>query len=118
MMRSGEYKNSPEFSEKDRAIIEWAEHVAKGTASKRDDIYDILRGSIAPSIFGLPAVKESLMLQLFGGVARKNADGKRNRGDIHILLMGDPGVAFLCPGVEGFCVFKHQIPCFHAIKKK
>jgi len=33
------------------------------------------------------------MLQLFGGVARLNPDGTRNRGDIHILLMGDPGVA-------------------------
>ena len=37
--------------------------------------------------------KESLMLQLFGGVSGKNADGTRVRGDIHILLMGDPGVA-------------------------
>ena len=40
MMSSGEYKNSPEFSETDRSIIEWAEHVARGTASKRDDIYE------------------------------------------------------------------------------
>ena len=38
-------------------------------------------------------VKQSLMLQLFGGVSRKNDDGTRSRGDIHILLMGDPGVA-------------------------
>ena len=38
-------------------------------------------------------IKGSLMLQLFGGVARLNEDGTRNRGDIHILLMGDPGVA-------------------------
>ncbi len=37
--------------------------------------------------------KESLMLQLFGGVASKAKDGTRLRGDIHILLMGDPGVA-------------------------
>ena len=61
--------------------------------SKRDDLYDLMKGSIAPSIFGFPRIKESLLLQLFGGVARKNADGNRNRGDIHILLMGDPGVA-------------------------
>ena len=33
------------------------------------------------------------MLQLFGGEAQVNEDGTRNRGDIHILLMGDPGVA-------------------------
>ena len=49
--------------------------------------------SIAPSIFGMERVKESLMLQLFGGEAQVNEDGTRNRGDIHILLMGDPGVA-------------------------
>ena len=61
--------------------------------ANRSDIYDLFSGSIAPSIFGMPRVKESLMLQLFGGVARLNPDGTRNRGDIHILLMGDPGVA-------------------------
>ena len=33
------------------------------------------------------------MLQLFVGVASKAKDGTRLRGDIHILLMGDPGVA-------------------------
>jgi len=38
-------------------------------------------------------VKRSLALQLFGGVARINQDRTRTRGDIHILLMGDPGVA-------------------------
>ena len=57
------------------------------------DIYDRLSSSIAPSIFGMEKIKETLMLQLFGGVARLNPDGTRNRGDIHILLMGDPGVA-------------------------
>ena len=61
--------------------------------SRRPDIYDLFTNSIAPSIFGMEYVKRSLMLQLFGGVARLNADGTRNRGDLHILLMGDPGVA-------------------------
>ena len=56
-------------------------------------VYDVLTRSIAPSIFGMERVKESLMLQLFGGEAQVNEDGTRNRGDIHILLMGDPGVA-------------------------
>ena len=46
-----------------------------------------------PSLFGMTRQKESLMLQLFGGVASKAKDGTRLRGDIHILLMGDPGVA-------------------------
>ena len=38
-------------------------------------------------------IKKSLVLQLLGGVARKYGDGTRTRGDIHILLLGDPGVA-------------------------
>ena len=61
--------------------------------SRRPDIYEVFTNSIAPSIFGMTEVKRSLMLQLFGGVARLNTDGTRNRGDLHILLMGDPGVA-------------------------
>lgn len=61
--------------------------------SKRDDLDELLINSIAPSIFGMYGIKRSLMLQLFGGVARINPDGTRGRGDIHVLLMGDPGVA-------------------------
>lgn len=61
--------------------------------ARRKDIYQVLTRSIAPSIYGMAHVKQSLMLQLFGGVSRKNDDGTRSRGDIHILLMGDPGVA-------------------------
>lgn len=55
---------------------------------------DIIRkivGSIAPSIYGLTMEKEALALQLFGGVAKKLPDGRRIRGDSHILLIGDPG---------------------------
>ena len=73
-------------------ISDEEEHEIKELA-RREDVYDILKQSIAPSIFGMNPQKESLMLQLFGGVSGKNADGTRVRGDIHILLMGDPGVA-------------------------
>ena len=52
--------------------------------ASRSDIYDLFSRSIAPSIFGMARVKESLMLQLFGGVARLNPDGTRNRGVISI----------------------------------
>ena len=57
------------------------------------DPLNLIRASIAPSVFGEEAIKRSLALQLFGGVRRINRDGTRQRGDIHILLMGDPGVA-------------------------
>ncbi len=52
-----------------------------------------LTQSIAPSIYGFEQIKESVLLQLFGGVKKKKTDGGSTRGDIHLLLVGDPGVA-------------------------
>jgi len=61
--------------------------------AKNDDIYDKLRESIAPTIWGLSQEKEALVLQLFGGIPKLMADGTRIRGDIHVLLVGDPSTA-------------------------
>ncbi len=47
--------------------------------------------SLAPSIYGHDRVKEAILLQLVSGVAKMRDDGVRTRGDIHILLIGDPG---------------------------
>lgn len=52
-----------------------------------------LTQSIAPSIYGFEQIKESVLLQLFGGIKKKKSDGGSTRGDIHLLLVGDPGVA-------------------------
>lgn len=49
--------------------------------------------SIAPSIYGHDAIKEAVALQLFGCEAIDLLDGTRIRGDTHVLLTGDPGVA-------------------------
>ena len=49
--------------------------------------------SISPSIWGNENVKKALALQLFGGVPKSRSDGTKVRGDIHVLLVGDPGVA-------------------------
>jgi replicative DNA helicase Mcm len=49
--------------------------------------------SVAPSIYGHDQVKEALLLQMFGGVRKKHDDGVVRRGDIHVLLVGDPGAA-------------------------
>lgn len=57
------------------------------------DLLKKMVDSIAPSIYGYEEIKQSLVLQLFGGVKKKRADGTDTRGDIHILLVGDPGVA-------------------------
>jgi replicative DNA helicase Mcm len=61
--------------------------------SADEKILDNLARSIAPSIWGYEEIKKSLVLQLFGGIRKIHADGQKSRGDIHILLIGDPGVA-------------------------
>ncbi len=61
--------------------------------SRDPTIYDKMRQSIAPTIYGLDTEKDALVLQLFGGIAKEMPDGTRTRGDIHMLLVGDPGTA-------------------------
>lgn len=56
-------------------------------------LFEKLTKSIIPSVWGYDEIKRCLILQLFGGVVKIHADGQRSRGDIHILLIGDPGVA-------------------------
>jgi len=57
------------------------------------NVLEKLAGGIAPSIYGYEEVKKALVLQLFGGVKKIKKDGTRTRGDFHLLLVGDPGVA-------------------------
>ncbi|CAL6312563.1 unnamed protein product [Bathycoccus prasinos] len=57
------------------------------------EFYSRLAKSIAPEIYGHLDVKKALLLLLCGGVMRVLDDGVKVRGDIHICLMGDPGVA-------------------------
>ena len=57
------------------------------------EVFQKLRGSIAPAIYGYDEIKEALVLQMFSGVRKVSSDGTVSRGDIHLFLMGDPGVA-------------------------
>ncbi|MFC6756788.1 MULTISPECIES: LAGLIDADG family homing endonuclease [Haloarcula] len=59
--------------------------------SNESDIYDQMVGAIAPSIYGYEKEKLAMMLQLFSGVTKELPDGSRIRGDLHMLLIGDPG---------------------------
>lgn len=68
-------------------IKEILEIAADPNISKR------LAQSIAPSIYGFEKIKEAVLLQLFGGVKKTKSDGGSTRGDMHVLLVGDPGVA-------------------------
>jgi replicative DNA helicase Mcm len=72
-----------DISEADkRAIVE---------LSQETDIYDRVIESIAPSIYGYDEEKLAIAMQLFSGVTKNLPDDSRIRGDLHILLIGDPG---------------------------
>lgn len=56
------------------------------------DVYNKIINSTAPSIQGYREIKEAIALQLFGGSPKLLEDKTRIRGDIHILIVGDPGI--------------------------
>ncbi|MDO5809601.1 MAG: minichromosome maintenance protein MCM [Methanobrevibacter sp.] len=60
--------------------------------SQDPHIHDKIIRSTAPSIRGYPNVKEAIALQLFGGASKQLEDETKLRGDIHILIVGDPGI--------------------------
>merc|ERR1712203_1238510 len=62
-------------------------------AAREGNMFDRCARSIAPEIFGHLDVKKALLLVLIGSFTKTMQDGMRIRGDIHTLLMGDPGVA-------------------------
>ena len=82
------------------------DHTAKGNAifseeeeaeflemSRRPDIYNVLADCIAPSIYGNRDIKKAIACLLFGGSKKILPDGMKLRGDINVLLLGDPGTA-------------------------
>ncbi|PIN79610.1 AAA family ATPase [Candidatus Woesearchaeota archaeon CG10_big_fil_rev_8_21_14_0_10_34_8] len=71
------------LNEKDRKDIE--------ELAKDPKIIEKIATSLAPGIYGHDRIKEALALQFVGGVKKLRDDGVMSRGDIHMLLIGDPG---------------------------
>ena len=82
------------------------DHTAKGNAifseeeeqeflemSRRPDLYNVFANCIAPSIYGNADIKKAIACLLLGGSKKILPDGMKLRGDINVLLLGDPGTA-------------------------
>jgi len=61
--------------------------------SRRPDLYSLFASCIAPSIYGNADIKKAITCLLLGGSKKILPDGMRLRGDINVLLLGDPGTA-------------------------
>eukprot|EP00456_Euglypha_rotunda_P042988 TRINITY_DN3359_c0_g2_i1.p1 TRINITY_DN3359_c0_g2~~TRINITY_DN3359_c0_g2_i1.p1 ORF type:complete len:287 (-),score=55.27 TRINITY_DN3359_c0_g2_i1:97-873(-) len=72
--------------------------------SKTPNLYERISNSIAPAIMGHEDIKKAIACQLFGGSRKVLSDGMRLRGDINILLLGDPSV-----GKSQFLKFAVQV---------
>jgi len=76
----------------DRRLTEEDVQQVVEMAKDPDIIQDLVR-SVAPGLWGNDVVKLAMLLQQVGGVTKRLDDGQKLRGDTHILLVGDPGVA-------------------------
>lgn len=61
--------------------------------ASRPNVYETLAQSIAPSVYGMDDIKKAMLCQLFGGTRKQMSDSSFRRGEIHILFVGDPGMA-------------------------
>ncbi|MBU1111870.1 MAG: minichromosome maintenance protein MCM [archaeon] len=84
------YLEPTEDNPNDMKITPEEEQQIKDIANNQNAL-NLVANSIAPSIYGHDKIKEALVLQLVGGCKKERTDGVTTRGDMHMLLIGDPG---------------------------
>ncbi|MFQ5969660.1 MAG: minichromosome maintenance protein MCM [Nitrososphaerales archaeon] len=77
----------------ERFFITQEDEVQIKRIANNTEAYDKLITSLAPHIYGHDILKESILLQIIGSSQRELEDGTKIRGDINVLLVGDPGTA-------------------------
>jgi len=85
VLRKDEKSEADRLTDEDKRIIH--------QLAKDETIGERIIASIAPSVFGHDDIKRALALSLFGGVTKNPGDKHKVRGDINVLLCGDPGTA-------------------------
>ena len=91
----GEAERSQEHGLEETRIISPEDEEKIRQTAAREDIYDLLSRSLAPSIYEMDDVKKGILLQLFGGSNKTFQKGgsPKYRGDINVLLCGDPSTS-------------------------
>ncbi|GBG85673.1 hypothetical protein CBR_g40405 [Chara braunii] len=85
VMQFNKSVNAPSFTQEDLVNIR--------KIAERQDLFDLLAESVAPSIYGHLFIKKAILLQLLGGVEKNLKNGTHIRGDVNIMMVGDPSVA-------------------------
>jgi replicative DNA helicase Mcm len=77
----------------DRMMISAEDERQIRAIAAKPDAYEKLVASFAPHIYGHEVIKEAILLLIVGSVTKKLDDGSTRRGDVNVLLVGDPGTA-------------------------